>query len=138
MNSKVGIPDDIEAYHQKLTQEDQTICLRLFDEITQALPEAIGKVWHGHPVWFIEGNPVVGYHRQKAALKVLFWSGQSFAAHGLIALGSFKAAGFEVKSLRELDVVAFQNWLAEARTIQWDYQGLPKKRSLTKLTEFSG
>ena len=136
MTSAAQIPADIVAYHQKLSEQDQVTCLQLFAHISRVLPEAVGKVWHGHPVWFIGGNPVVGYHRQKAALKVLFWSGQSFGDPSLVPLGSFKAAGFELPTIQDLDAPAFDRWLGQAREIQWDYQGLPKKRELTKLTEF--
>jgi hypothetical protein len=31
-----------------------------------------------HPVWFLEGNPIVGYSRLKAGIRLMFWSGASF------------------------------------------------------------
>lgn len=136
MNTSAEMPTDIAEYHAKQTSADQEICQVLFVQITQGLPEAQGKVWHGHPVWFIEGNPVVGYHRQKDSVRVLFWSGQSFGSAELVALGSFKAAGFAVPTIGDLNLERLAGWLALARKIQWDYKGLPKKRELTKLTDF--
>lgn len=127
---------DIVAYDQALSLGDQEICNAVAAEIARLLPEAVGKVWHGHPVWFIDGNPVVGYHRQKASMRVLFWSGQSFDASGLTAIGSFKAAGFGIETLEDLDTDAFGALLAQARAIQWDYKNLPKNRELLKLTIF--
>jgi len=129
-------PADILAYDLKQTEADQAICRILAAAIEKVLPEAVGKVWHGHPVWFIDGNPVVGYHRQKASMRVLFWSGQSFDASGLTAIGSFKAAGFGIETLEDLDTDAFGALLAQARATQWDYKNLPKNRELVKLTNF--
>jgi hypothetical protein len=87
-------------------------------------------------VWFIDGNPVVGYSLKKAGIEVLFWSGQSFKLEGLRAIGKFKAAGIAVPTIKDLNKKAMSAWLAEAVAIQWDYQNLPKKRALTKLTKF--
>ena len=60
---------EIEAYHESLSESDQAICALLAETIASELPEAEGKVWHGHPVWFIAANPIVGYSRQKAGLR---------------------------------------------------------------------
>jgi hypothetical protein len=130
------IAADVLAYNQKQTTEDQVICNWLAETIETALPEAEGKVWHGHPVWFIDKNPVVGYHRQKDSVRVLFWSGQSFGDSTLKAIGSFKAAGLAIESVESFDAQAFAQQLQKCRTIQWDYANLPKKKALEKLTEF--
>jgi uncharacterized protein YdhG (YjbR/CyaY superfamily) len=58
-------PSDILAYESGLTPEDRAVCTKIRAEIEQTLPEATGKVWHAHPVWFLGGNPVVGYSRLK-------------------------------------------------------------------------
>lgn len=127
---------DIEKYHASLSAEDRTICEALAVAIERELPEAEGKVWHGHPVWFLEGNPVVGYHRLKPGLRVLFWSGQSFPTPGLTANGSFKAADFQPKSVEELATLPLEAWLKESRDVQWDYKNIMKNKGLVKLTEF--
>ena len=56
------------------------------------LPDAEQKIWHAHPVWFLNGNPIVGYSKLKECVRLLFWSGQSFDEPGLQKEGSFKAA----------------------------------------------
>jgi hypothetical protein len=131
---KIG--QDILDYQGELSAEDAEIGAALIKLIAKSLPAAEGKVWHGHPVWFIDGNPVVGYSLKKAGIEVLFWSGQSFKLEGLRAIGKFKAAGVAVPNIKALDKKALATWLAEASEIQWDYQNLPKKRSLNKLTKF--
>ena len=133
---KVPIAVDVQSYNDKQTAEDQVICNWLASTIAAALPEAAGKVWHGHPVWFIDSNPVVGYHRQKDSVRILFWSGQSFNDEALKAIGSFKAAGVAIESVETFNQDAFAGWLEKSRSIQWDYANLPKKKALEKLTDF--
>lgn len=130
------IPQDIQDYQGKLSADEVDICSALDKLITKALPKAQAKVWHGHPVWFVDGNPVVGYSLKKAGIEVLFWSGQSFKLEGLRAIGKFKAAGIAVPTIKDLNKKAMTAWLTEAVAVQWDYQNLPKKRSLEKLTKF--
>jgi alpha-galactosidase len=75
-----------------LTPEDREIADLLATEINLGLQEAENKVWHAHPVWFVDGNPVVGYSKLKGKVRLLFWSGQSFVEKDLKPEGSFKAA----------------------------------------------
>jgi hypothetical protein len=82
----------IDAYHAAQAPEDRAICDALRAAIDRALPDAEAKVWHAHPVWFLNGNPITGYSKLKGCIRLLFWSGQAFAAPGLAQEGSFKAA----------------------------------------------
>ena len=131
---KIG--QDILNYESELGEEFAEIGSALSKLFAKALPKAEGKVWHGHPVWFLDGNPVVGYSLKKSGIEVLFWSGQSFKLAGLTPLGKFKAAKLEVPTVKGLDKKQLTEWLAEAIKIQWDYANLPKKRALVKLTKF--
>ncbi len=45
---------DIQAYNTKQSDEDQEICNTLAAEIDRILPDAENKIWHAHPVWFLE------------------------------------------------------------------------------------
>ena len=130
------VSQNILDYQSELSDADAEIGTAIIKLIANALPKAEGKVWHGHPVWFIDGNPVVGYSLKKAGIEVLFWSGQSFKLEGLRAIGKFKAAGIAVPTIKDLNKKSMTVWLAEAVAIQWDYQNLPKKRALNKLTKF--
>jgi hypothetical protein len=130
------IPQDLLNYQSSLSEDEAAIGAALIKIIAKALPKAEAKVWHGHPVWLIDGNPVVGYSLKKAGIEVLFWSGQSFKLEGLRAMGKFKAASLSVPALKSIDKKSLTTWLGEALEIQWDYQNLPKKRTLVKLTKF--
>lgn len=122
----------IDEYNQQLSEELRPVAEALCKLFAKQVPQAEAKVWHGHPVWFISGNPVFGYSLKKAGLEVLFWSGQSFAKPGLRPIGKFQAAGCKIESLS--NVKGLSDWLQESVKIQWDYQNLPKRRSLVKLT----
>jgi hypothetical protein len=132
----MSIPEDIRAYDRRLDAHDRELCEHLGRIISDALPEAEAKVWHRHPVWFLDGNPVVGYHRLKSGVRVLCWSGQSFVTPGLTPTGTFQAAEFYPSSPEALADVPFAAWLAESREIQWDYGNIMKNRGLVKLTAF--
>lgn len=127
---------EIDEYHRRLTPEDREICDVLAAEIERGLPDATSKVWHAHPVWFLDGNPIVGYHRLKDAVRLMFWSGQSFTGDGLTASGTFQAAEARYLEVGEIDTAALSGWLAESRTIQWDYEHIRTNRGLGKRTEF--
>ena len=119
---------DIEAYHAALPDAARAVCDLLAREIQAALPDADGKVWHRHPVWFLDGNPVAGYSLLKGGVRLLFWSGQSFDEPGLRPEGSFKAAEARYTEAAQVDVAALRRWLGKARDIQWDYQHLVKRK----------
>ncbi len=127
---------DIAEYNEKLAPEQRMIAEALVAAIASELPQAEGRVWHGHPVWFIDANPVAGYSLKKAGMELLFWSGQSFSAAGLRPVGKFKAAGVTFESLEQLHSSPLVDWLGQAAAIQWDYANLSKRRALEKLTEF--
>ncbi len=121
---------DIFIYHQTLAADDRAICELLAKTITQALPEAESKVWHGHPVWFLDGNPVVGYSKLKGDVRLLFWSGQSFVEPALKAEGSFKAAQARYTVVSQINPLELQRWLGKARDIQWDYKNIVKRKGV--------
>lgn len=127
---------EIAAYHRRLGPDDRLICDLLADEIDRGLPEATAKVWHAHPVWFLDGNPIVGYDRLKDAVRLMFWSGQSFAEPGLTASGSFEAAEARFVDVSEIDTERLAVWLSESRVVQWDYEHIRTNRGLVKRTDF--
>ena len=120
--------DKITAYHQSLDAESRATCDALRTLIDKDLPDAASKVWHAHPVWFLEGNPIVGYSRLKDGVRLMFWSGQSFEASGLVPTGTFKAAEKRYATAAEIDAQAVSRWLGEACTIQWDYKNIVKRK----------
>ena len=125
----------ITEYDDAQDADRRAICERLSAVLDDPLPEAESKIWHGHPVWFLDGNPVAGYSARKVGVQLLFWSGQSFGEPGLSAEGSFKAADAKFTDAGEIDEDALRRWAGKARDIQWDYQHIrATKGQLVALT----
>ena len=119
---------DVKAYHQLQSKEDQAICDLLWQEIDRCLPEAENKIWHRHPVWFLDGNPIVGYSKLKSCIRLLFWSGQSFEEEGLEPEGTFKAAEARYTAVEQVNPKELERWLKKSKKIQWDYQNIVKRK----------
>lgn len=119
---------DTRKYNAAQIPADRAICNLLATEIDRALPDAENKIWHRHPVWFLDGNPIVGYSKLKNCVRLLFWSGQSFREEGLAKEGTFKAAEARYTAKDQVDTDRLQRWLAESRDIQWDYKSLVRRK----------
>jgi len=119
---------DVIAFNARQAPEDQLICDLLATEINKHLPEAENKIWHAIPVWFLDGNPVVGYSKLKDYVRLLFWSGQSFEEEGLANEGKFKAAEMRYTSVKQVKKTDLKRWIQKSREIQWDYKNLVKRK----------
>ncbi len=118
----------IQSYNKSQSVSDKEICELLFSEINKHLPKAESKIWHAHPVWFIDGNPIVGYSKLKDSVRLLFWSGQSFDEEGLNKEGSFKAADARYTSVDVVNKKDLKRWLLKSKEIQWDYKNIVKRK----------
>jgi hypothetical protein len=123
---------EIQAYNNSLSDNDRQICNMLAQEISRHLPEAENKIWHRHPVWFLDGNPIVGYSKLKDSVRLMFWSGQSFDEKDLLPEGSFKAAEARYTSAEQVDKKDLKRWLAKSKKIQWDYKNIVKRKGVLK------
>ena len=124
---------EIKAYNSALTKEEKKICVQLAEEIEKYLPKAENKVWHRHPVWFLDGNPIVGYSKQKAGIRLMFWSGVDFDEAKLEkGTGKFKDASIFYNSAEEIKVSELKRWLKKSKTIQWDYKNIVKRKGALK------
>jgi len=120
---------EIQKYNLQLSDEDAEIVEKLVKIINENLPEAENKIWHSHPVWFLEGNPIVGYSKQKAGMRLMFWSGKSFEDEKLNILGGkFQDASIFFNSVEEINENDLKKWLQKSREIQWDYKNIVKRK----------
>lgn len=126
----------IKTYIQTQTPTDQEICTLLVKIINKELTDAESKIWHAHPVWFLNGNPIVGFSKQKAGLRLMFWSGADFEEEHLNIKGAkFKDASIFYSNLQQINTEDLKRWLQKAKIIQWDYKNIVKRKGeLTKLT----
>ena len=120
---------DIQAYNNMQSPADRDICELLAEIISKELPKAESKVWHAHPVWFLDGNPIVGYSKQKKGLRLMFWSGIGFDEEALAERGAkFKDASIFYRDVSEVKPKDLKRWLKKAKDIQWDYKNIVKRK----------
>ena len=109
---------DTGKYNRARAKNERAICQLLAEQIDRKLPEAENKIWHAHPVWFLDGNPIVGYSTLKDCVRL----------KGLKKERSFKAAEARYTAAEQVDARKLGRWLAEAREVQWDYKNLVRRR----------
>ncbi|MDP3469094.1 MAG: DUF1801 domain-containing protein [Daejeonella sp.] len=120
---------EIKTFNEKLIPEDKEICDLLASTIDAELPEAESKIWHAHPVWFLAGNPIVGYSKQKPGIRLMFWSGADFNEEGLNIGGQkFKDASVFYQQVSDIEINDLKRWLQKSSEIQWDYKNIVKRK----------
>ncbi|MGM0579494.1 MAG: DUF1801 domain-containing protein [Bacteroidota bacterium] len=120
---------EIQTYNDSQTKVDKEICDLLAEVIDNELTEAENKIWHAHPVWFLEGNPIVGYSKQKPGIRLMFWSGASFDEEKLNVLGKkFKDASVFFSAVEQINKTDLKRWLNKSKEIQWDYKNIVKRK----------
>ncbi len=126
----------IETYNSHLLPLESSICEQLARTISANLALAESKIWHAHPVWFLDENPIVGYSKQKPGIRLMFWSGADFEEMNLNVRGAkFKDASIFYNDVSEIDQTDLERWLEKSKIIQWDYKNIVKRQGqLEKLT----
>lgn len=120
---------EIQNYNKLQINPDNDICNTLATWIDQGLPQAENKIWHAHPVWFLEGNPIVGYSKQKKGIRLMFWSGAEFEEEELSVKGEkFKDASIFYNAVSEINPKDLKRWLKKSEQIQFDYKNLVKRK----------
>ena len=120
---------EIKAYNEQLKFDDKEVCDVLLAIIDGELAEAESKIWHAHPVWFLNGNPIVGYSEQKAGIRLMFWSGADFEEKDLAYRGKkFKDASIFYNSVLDINADGLKRWLQKSREIQRDYKNIVKRK----------
>jgi len=123
------IDEAILAYNAAQSDSERAICDLLAAQIDAFLTEAECKVWHAHPVWFLDGNPTAGYSKIKAGIRLMFWSGADFEEPKLKpSSGKFKDASVIYTAVDEVIIDELVRWLKKSREIQWDYKNIVKRK----------
>ncbi|TKC59106.1 DUF1801 domain-containing protein [Pedobacter hiemivivus] len=127
---------DIQTYNDSQSATDKEICDVLSAEINSKLIEEESKIWHAHPVWFIDGNPIVGYSKLKAGIRLMFWSGADFDEVELkVNTGKFKDASITYTAVEQINLDDVARWIEKSKKIQWDYKNIVKRKGvLLRLT----
>ncbi len=119
----------IQSFNRSHAPEENEICQRLAELLDRFLPEAESKIWHRHPVWFLNENPTVGYSKLKAGIRLMFWSGADFEEKDLKpGSGKFKDASIMYTAADQIDEKDLERWVRKSREIQWDYKNIYKTK----------
>jgi len=120
---------DILKYNEDQEPKHHEVCDLLAVEIDRNLAGAECKIWHSHPVWLLDGNPTVGYSKQKLGIRLMFWSGADFEEAGLNVVGKkFKDASVFFNEIAEVKKIDLRRWLKKAQEIQWNYKDIVKRK----------
>ncbi len=119
----------IKEFNAAQSEQEKPICEKLMREINKGLPQAESKIWHGHPVWFLDGNPTVGYSKLKDCIRLMFWSGADFDEPGLKpGTGKYKDASARYTEVKQISVADLKRWLQKSTKVQWDYKNIYKRK----------
>jgi uncharacterized protein YdhG (YjbR/CyaY superfamily) len=125
----MNLHKDIQFYNAQLLVEETEICSLLAQIISEEIPMSENKIWHAHPVWFINGNPIVGYSKQKKGIRLMFWSGADFNEEQLSIKGlKFKDASLFYNHVSEIELTDLKRFLQKSILIQWDYKNIVKRK----------
>jgi hypothetical protein len=128
MRKNQKMREEIQDYNDKQSVADKEICDLLEAEISKELTEGENKIWHAHPVWFLEGNPIVGYDKLKNCVRLMFWSGKSFDEPNFECGKKFQDASMRYTGVDQINVNDLRRWLKKSREIQWDYKNIMKRK----------
>jgi hypothetical protein len=130
-SKKAKMNPDIQNYNNAQEHEYQVVCNKLAEIILKNMPEAENKIWHAHPVWFLNGNPIVGYDKLKNGLRLMFWSGVTFEEPNLKpGSGKFKDASITYTTITQVNTEDVERWLQKSKEIQWDYKNIVKRKGV--------
>lgn len=120
---------EVKNYNEKQESSHKEVCDLLAREIDKNLPEAENKIWHAHPVWFLDGNPIVGYSKQKPGIRLMFWSGADFEEPLLNIVGKkFKDASVFFNDIAEVKKSDLRRWIRKSVEVQWDYKHIVARK----------
>ena len=120
---------DTQRYNKRQGPGHTDACALLAEQIDKALPDAENRIWHAHPVWFLDDNPIVGYSVQKSGVRLMFWSGADFDEPALNVVGKkFRDASVFYNDASEVRKAELRRWLKKAKSIQWDYKNIVRRK----------
>jgi hypothetical protein len=121
--------ESIDDFHAAQAPDDRAICDKLRKIIDKGLPDAESKIWHRHPVWFLNENPIVGYSKLKGCIRLMFWSGADFDEPELKpGTGKFKDGSIRYTDADQIETEMLFRCLEKSRSIQWDYKNIYKRK----------
>ncbi|UVJ38681.1 DUF1801 domain-containing protein [Arthrobacter sp. CJ23] len=111
----MGAIATIEDYNAQLAEPLAAVAGKLEPLLRTALAGAEGKMWHGHPVWLQDNEPVAGYKAYPKYVTLLFWKGQEFGGDtGELQPGTRSMASVKFADPEEVDESVVAEWAVQA------------------------
>lgn len=109
----------IEEYIATLGSPNNAIAAALRSHLDTGLPDAVGQLWHGHPVWMMDKTPIAGFKAYPKYVTFMLWRGQSINddTEALAPSGSGDMATLKISDTESFDGEALDDWLRQAREL---------------------
>ena len=106
----------VDQYLTSMSDALKPVGAELARIITDALSDAEGTIWHGHPTWLRAAQPIAAFKAHSDHVTFMIWAGQLLTDRSgrLVASGSATMATLKAASPDELDAPLFTNWLHQA------------------------
>ncbi|EHR61265.1 DUF1801 domain-containing protein [Saccharomonospora cyanea] len=113
------VADYVASLQPPLRQLAEQLCALVDD----ALPEATGALWHGHPTWSLGERPgrrpvcLVKAHTSSVTFGL--WRGKEVSdGSGRLRAGSRAMASVKLGDTSDLDHTLFTDWLRQAYSLE--------------------
>jgi hypothetical protein len=101
--------DDYIAAH-----DFQPVQTALRDLLDAHLPQAEGRVYHGHPIWLVDKTMLAGFKVYSSYVTFMIWQGQDVDdPTGRLVPGARRMASVKLASPSDVDADAFAGWLKQ-------------------------
>jgi hypothetical protein len=78
------------------------------------LPQATGRVYHGHPIWLVDKTMVAGFKAYTSYVTFMLWDGQDVDdPTGRLQPGARRMASVKLRDESDVDTAAFTSWLKQ-------------------------
>ncbi|GIG22119.1 hypothetical protein Cch01nite_28430 [Cellulomonas chitinilytica] len=105
----------IDEYVAALPADQAAVATALRSRIDAGLPDAEGRMWHGHPVWLRGDDPVAGFKAFPRWVTLLLWHGSEVteATDALTASADGTRWSLKITAPDEVDESALDGWLTQ-------------------------
>jgi hypothetical protein len=109
------MPATIDTYIAALGAPVAAIAADLRELLDARLGADIGTIWHGHPVWKDDRQPVAGFKAYSSYVTFMIWNGRAVDdPSGRLAMSGSGMGSVKLREPADVDVATFGGWLRQA------------------------
>lgn len=103
----------IDEYLAGLPADQAAIAAVLRAHLDAGLPDADGRMWHGHPVWMRGDDPVAGFKAFPRWVTLLLWHGAEVTGSTDALTASADGSRWSLKITDHVDEAALDGWIGQ-------------------------